>query len=146
MKRRIIWSALALAAALPLAAAQTGLRLTLADGSQPTYILDEKPTVTFEGENVLISTPDAETAYPRAQVVSFTFADDTSVANLPVESQSVLRYTGKTAEAEGQAIRVYDLGGREVRSASDRVSLEGLAAGIYAVTAGKQSIKIIGVR
>lgn len=48
--------------------------LTLASGSQVTYMLDEQPKVTFQGDDLTITTHLNEVTYASSDVLKFTYS------------------------------------------------------------------------
>ena len=68
----IILSALLLSA-MSAAADETALRLSLRDGSSATYVLSDRPVISFSGEQMMIECDNASTAYNRSEVTSLAF-------------------------------------------------------------------------
>lgn len=48
--------------------------LTLASGSQVTYVLDERPVVTFQGDDLTITTHLNVVSYASSDVLKFTYS------------------------------------------------------------------------
>lgn len=123
---------------------EKALLVALANGTTAAWVLDEKPKVTFDAEQMCIRTDEATTHYAYGEVKSFTFVDEKSLAaDAPTDACSVFRYVDGVVEAEGRDICVYDANGRCVARAHDRLSLRDQVKGTYIVTIGKQSIKVI---
>lgn len=125
-----------------LAAGDVALKLTLGDGSTHTYVLSERPTVTFDADNILFTTPQATTSYPRVKVVNITFASTSGQTLTIADNAETLRYTGHTVEAPDRQIDVHAIDGRHVTSGYNSIDLSSLSPGIYIVSAGRQTIKI----
>lgn len=134
----VVW--LALVAQASFAEGGVTLFLQLKDGTQEKYSLLEKPVVTFDSENVLIKTRNAEVAVPFsfAQVEKFFFdvveepiitpdpqpePQPDAIGDLEDEQghKTVLdfAYDGRTARIRGLApdanVAVYALGGQRVQ-------------------------------
>lgn len=123
-------------------AEQTALKVTLADGTSSTFILSQKPKVTFAREHMVISTPDATAEFKRADISDLTFTSDISSAIQIREADNSISYLGGIVAAPGKFIMVYDLSGRIVASAPDKLSTDFLPSGVYIIKAGRQSLKI----
>lgn len=123
---------------------ETALQLSLKDGSRQTYVLSEKPVITFGTDNLTITTPEASASCLRSEVESFRFvAKPISGITVASTGNSIFRYDGNTVEVAGSLIRLHDTAGRLVATGMERVSLENLASGIYIATFENQSVKII---
>ena len=139
--KKLILPLMMICASLGVFAESTALKVVLKDGNSATYVLTEKPKVTFEGENVNISTPDAQASYLRSEVASFSFIETSSVKDIE-GSDTTYRFTDNVFESEGNLITVYSITGATVARGANSLSLESLNTGIYIVKAGNQSIKI----
>lgn len=140
-KITLIASALCLAASA--FASQTALKLSMLDGSTFSYVLEEQPVLTIEGENVNIATSDASASYKRADVKDFTFVNEPSGIKEITDSESYISYDGRCLAVPGSEITIYSLSGSRVAVARESVNVESLPAGTYVATAGKHSLKFI---
>lgn len=142
MKKIILSLGLALLSATAFAES-TVLILKLSDGKSDTYLLNEKPVITFEGANMLITTSDLSNSYARADVKSMEFSSDDSGITLPVEHNTTYSYRDNVFSCQGHMIEVYSISGTRVASARDAVSLADLPAAPYIINVNNESIKII---
>lgn len=140
---KLTLSLIVLAAASLTAQAKTALQVSLSNGEKPTYVLGTKPEVTFNGADMVVSVANASTCYAMADVVDLQFVDVEGVDDILTDSDSVLSYCGGVIEAPGHEITVYSLAGTVVARGDSQLSTDNLASGVYVVTAGKQSLKII---
>lgn len=139
----IILSALLLSA-MSAAAGETALRLSLRDGSSATYVLSDRPVISFSGEQMMIECDNASTAYNRSEVTSLAFftKGTTGIADAAMTAD-VLSYVGGELSAPGCAIEVYTIAGVRVAAAFGNLSDSILAPGAYIVRAGRQTLKIV---
>lgn len=144
MKKIPIIAALILAAATTASAEETALRIVLNNGSQEIYSLQEKPAVTFRGDDVCIATATVSADYPRSDVKSMDFIDKTAGIATPADGCTVsYAYDGRIFSCPGHDIAVYDLGGRAVAGGTGAVSLDSLVPAVYIVKVNTHTIKII---
>lgn len=141
--RKIALMASALLLAASAFAGQTALKLSMLDGSTFSYVLQNKPVITMEGENVNIATSDASASFKRADVKNFVFVDEPSGIEEITRSESFISYDGRSIAAPGFEISVYSLSGRRVAVAKESLNIEALPAGAYVATAGTRSLKFI---
>lgn len=140
--KKLLLPLLLLHVALVASAADTALKVLLTDGNSATYMLSDKPKVTFTGEDMNIVSSSASTSYQRSTVASVTFVDAESAIGDIRAKAVTYRYAGSRFEAEGCDITVYSITGATMLRGTDSVSLEHLEPGVYVVKAGNQSIKI----
>lgn len=141
--RKITLMASALLLAASAFAGQTALKLSMLDGSTFSYVLEDKPVITMEGENVNIATSDASASFKRADVKNFVFVDEPSGIEEITRSESFISYDGRSIAASGVEISVYSLSGSRVAVEMESVNVESLPAGTYIATAGSRSLKFI---
>lgn len=134
--------ALGLAATANLYAEDVALILSLSDGKTATYVLSDKPVVTFDDDHIIFTSSEASASHLRAEVTDITFRDSQSGLADFTNEENVMRYVNHTVEAPGQTIRVYSVDGRLTATGNGSLSLDGLANGIYIATAGTQTLKI----
>lgn len=142
MKKLLISVALITAGILS-AHAEWALKLTLNDGTQPCYVLAERPVIKMDGGEMIISCNGATASYARTSVQNMTFIDRTSSVTDIEGATSVLVYTDDNIKAPGAIINVYDIAGRKCISGFEELSLKDLPAGIYVVSTPYQSLKIV---
>ena len=131
------------AAASSAFAASNALRVELTDGTTSTFVLSEKPKVTFSGSQMNIATADASASFERADVKAMNFTDASGIADVKGDSDFLYKYDGETFEAPGLEISVYSIDGKLSAGGLDSVSLSDLPSGVYAVKAGDRTIKIL---
>lgn len=134
----------------------TALVVTLADGSKQTFLLQENPVITLDGQLLRVKSASLETDFERAGVDDFHF--ETLSTGIDTPEQQELRFVvtgngklsifGLDGGEEGR-IAVYDAQGRACKAHTRRqgdgvtVSLASLQRGVYVINIGKrQSIKI----
>lgn len=135
-----------LAAALSALAANAGnyaLKVNLRQGSSATYILSDKPVITYSGNDVIIKSQGIEDSYLLSDVKSFTFTENGTSGIESVTDNVTYEFHDNVFTCEGQVITVYNLSGRKVASGSNSVSLESLDRGIYIVNTGNRAIKVM---
>lgn len=127
-----------------LSAAETAMKVSLADGAESYYILSYKPVVTFSGEMMNVTSPDANASFERGDIRSITFTDydPSAVGDLKIPPLESLRYVNGEIQAPGRNVEIYTLGGASVASSFENFSTAGLEKGIYIVRAGRQTLKI----
>ncbi len=122
----------------------SALLITFNDGTTASYVLSEKPKVTFGGGNLLIQTGEASAEYARADVSRFTFIDagEAGIEHLGQGSMA-FEYQNNVVRIAGAAVEVYATNGSLVRKGTGTVSLDDLTAGVYILKIKNQTIKII---
>lgn len=118
------------------------LQITLLGGDTETFVLSEKPVVTFSGENMTVTSPLLSSTYLRADVQNMTFVEAAGVKALPGHD-TVYRFAGNIFSCEGALIRVFSTAGAQVAAGTGSVSLQELPAGVYVINANNKSIKVI---
>lgn len=116
------------------------LKVTLSDGSTPTFLLADKPTVTFPGADVAFATAEATVEYPRSSVVNMEF-EDVGAGVESIAAKGEFRYIDGIITAEGP-IAVFSVNGTLALSGNGRVSTANLAGGIYVVKTSTHTVKI----
>lgn len=140
--KKLIFMLAALAGGVFCSQAATYLKLTLADGTTPCYVLSEKPTVTFPGEDMLIATPEASVTYARSDVRNMEFSDvDTGVESAVQDARS-FSYIDGTITVADTDIQIYDLTGSLRMQGHDSLSVRELPTGVYIAKTPFHSVKI----
>ncbi len=141
--KKLLLSVALITAGILSAHAEWALKLTLNDGTQPCFVLAERPVIKMDGGEMVISCNGATASYARTAVQNMTFVEKTSSVTDIEGATSVLVYTDFTAKAPESVIKVYDLAGRMCLSGYEELSLKDLPAGIYVVSTTSQSLKIV---
>lgn len=146
----------AMSAILPAVAQETiqeALVVYLKDGSRYAYVLEEKPTVQFNGEQLLIESPQISDTHKMGDVRDVRFEDKTSgVEETPADECRITVTSDEVSVSglrPGVTVSIYDLQGRTMATtaaADDGVaalSTANIAPGVYVVVASdKHSFKI----
>lgn len=141
MKHFIIALGLMLSSATAFAGT-TALKVTLANGTDETFLLSEKPVITCSGTDMIIRTSSLTASYPRTDITSMTFARNAHTDIRKVTDNITYAYCDNVFTCNGQNISVYNLQGVCVASGSESVSLQDLPAGIYLINVNNKTIKI----
>lgn len=138
MRKRIVLLTLLLAGTA-LAWAGEVLHVHTVTGGEMVYDFADKPVVTFEADQMVLTTTTATVVYPMSEVTSFTFSHS--------EAEALEQIT--SSEPSGDAtVRIYNLEGALVMTceARDGVSayrVNDLPQGAYVVRSGKRSYKMV---
>lgn len=134
-----------------VAMADTALVLAKSDGTTETFVLAQKPELSFGVNDCTVSTADYTVTIPRGDIADFHFADAASAITSPHEASDVsVRLADGFLTLQGiQASRVsvFDVSGKPVRAditasgTTCTVTLAGLPKGIYVVKYGNNTIK-----
>ena len=113
----------------------SALLITFTDGTTASYVLSEKPRVTF-GQGTLLITS--------ATVSRFTFVDAAELGIGPLtEGSMAFEYDGTTVRMAGAPIEVFTTGGTLLVRGTGSVSLSGQPSGIYVVRSGRHTVKVV---
>ena len=118
----------------------TALKVSLADGRAPEFLLSQKPSVTFQGDQMTIAAPKASVSFNRSDVLAMHFAETSGVEAAALAN--TFSFAGNTITCQGSPISVFNLAGVCVATGSDCLSLADLAAGLYIVRTNSHSVKI----
>ena len=150
--KKILLSLLLMLAATASAWADEGVIVQTTDGEEVGYIFDNEPVFTYEGDNLVVTSADANATYPMDEVAKVYFGDIANTGVAEVANKQVVRFVQDGVElsgfAAGTAVSVYDLNGRLVSSLRTRadgtlnVSLAACEPGIYIIKADKSTLKI----
>ena len=134
------------------------LRVSLMDGSEVLFSLEEKPEVTFDDESVFIQSTASSATYQIDHVVEMNFVEKDPVVTkkeeMPDVSAKILfRILGDLVKVVGNnlssEISVFTADGRLVEVPVDysnneiNVRLGSLPRGIYIIKTNQQSFKFI---
>ena len=136
--KKLIFSLLSIFTATA-AWADTALFVHQKSGAVLEIGFSEKPVVTYEDGNLVITASEASVSYPLSNMQKFTFGE--------VDDQ-VTRITAPVNVAP-QPTQIYSIDGKLMRTYqpdADRTtstSLEGLPAGTYVIKNGQTSYKVL---
>jgi len=131
------------------AVASNTLVLHLASGQTQRFVLiDEQPTISFNGENVIVTTSTSELTYAMTDVKFFNYETETTgiktaSGGMKVDGDRIV-YDGLPA---GSKVQVFDVSGHLCGSATADesghavVSIAKFSAGVYMVNANNVSTK-----
>lgn len=134
------------------------LRVSLMDGSEVLFSLEEKPEVTFDDESVFIQSTASSATYQIDHVVEMNFVEKDPVVTkkeeIPDVSAKILfRILGDLVKVVGNnlssEVSVFTADGRSVEVPVDysnneiNVRLGSLPRGIYIIKTNQQSFKFI---
>lgn len=136
------------------ASANTHLIIHFKDGSATSFVLADKPSVTFEDKYLRVHAKQVDTDFELANVAKFVFGDGTSSLET-IEAQEV-RFTIPDCDHVtvsglkcGETVRAISIDGRiqaTVRASEDgyaELNLTDLAKGIYVIaTESGKTIKM----
>ena len=134
MKRKLILIS-ALACAMSQAFAQSTLNVHQKNGGIVSYAFSEKPVVSYSGNTLVLTTAKVNVEYPLSNLDKLTFEDGEANAINQV-----------SMEAPADAVtHIYNMSGVLVKSvdASKPISTDDLTSGVYVITNGKTTYKII---
>lgn len=147
--RKLFFTALLLSATSAAFADDAQVVIKQKSGNTTILTLSTNPVITFEDENMVITTSFTCVSIPLSNVDSYTAVDETTgITNVTTNPQFK---AGEIAFSDLPAktrIAIYSLGGRLVGSqmADDAgnatVSLENLSKGIYIIKTPNANIKV----
>ena len=129
------------------------LVIHLASGVVERFVLlEEEPTITFSGDNIVIKTSSTEVTYAMETVSYFNYEDNAATSISGVEVADGVRVNGDIIAISGlpagSKVFVYAAGGQicisEVANENGEATLNitSLARGVYIVNANNISTKI----
>ena len=133
------------------ASAQSALVIELRDGSNATFLLAEKPCVTFVGELLNIVSSSVSMELKRGDVKNWRFSGTpSSVENVAEDAKVTLEDNALLVSGvtDGAAIVLYTVGGvvvkrSEVIEGGCTILLDDLSAGVYIVKYNNTVFKFI---
>jgi len=136
------------------ALAGTVLIVEKTDGTTETFVLWDKPELTFEAQNVVITYKNNRVTIPRADIEEFHFDDDgTGIESHRTGNDVLVRFSGDDTVVisgmKNKHIVVSNIGGKLVNATITRsgeettVSLNSLPQGIYIIKYDNNSIKVV---
>lgn len=151
MMRKILLSLMLLPMFAPAAMAGTALVVAKSDGTTETFLLSQKPEISFGAADCTVSTADCTVSIPRGDIADFHFSDvATAISSPSAEGGVSVRIAGGAVTIQGaqpSGVSVSDASGKAVNASvatsgtACTVSLAGLPKGIYIVKYGKNTIK-----
>lgn len=152
--RILVLAIVAMLTVSPQARADEKLYVEYKDGSVFSYVLANKPEVTFQEANIIVTAPEIADTHKMVDVKQFLFSLPTSIEKVNA-GEHRLTYTNNNAVRlegfkAGSTVSVYDINGVLMaetiidKDGNVVVSLDGMAAGLYVIaTAEGKSYKII---
>lgn len=153
-KNRLLAFLLALPLSLGIMLADTVevLKLTLKTGNTVTFELSKRPEITFSEEKMKITAEEAAVEYPFADIDGFAFENVETGISQTKAGELRIRAIGQgewSIDGDMGAVKVCDLSGKQcpvVTQTADShtiLSLTSLPAGVYLVTVGSQTFKLV---
>lgn len=129
--------------------AQNALVVETNDGQTYSYVLAEKPRLSFNATEMIISSVDADASFERTAIKNFRFEDvETGISSMPGNGQRMTYLDGiLTVEGDG-TVGIYDTAGRQIlnnkvsEGHSVSVDMNAYPKGTYIIRCGKQTMKI----
>lgn len=129
------------------------MTIDFSNGTSISFLLENNPVITYENESLLVN-KDANTTYSFDEIKNFHFTEDdqTAAKTVIANSLEIVKVDEETiciknAEVNSD-VAVYTISGTVASQA--KANAEGQATvklpqqtGVYVITAGKQSFKII---
>lgn len=144
MIKKLIFAAVAIAGISLHSHGATMLRVELADGTKPTFLLSDTPKATFSGDIMTIATPEISVSYPRADVVKMDFTTtDAGINGIRDLDTPCFSYIDGTVKCEGSEITIYNISGSLIASGYGEFNTAGLTPGCYIVVTKTNSVKIV---
>lgn len=145
---------LALMLAVPLWAADNPVTLVVLtrDNAQHMFVLADKPEVTFEGIDLVVTCENSTTTFALADVIRFTYLNATDAVEELTEDATTIDFKDGMVVInqlkEGASVAVYSVDGKLVRQLTARdtgnysLNLSELPIGVYIVKADRVTYKI----
>ncbi len=141
---------------LSFAEEQNILTLVFNDGHKQTYVLADKPKVTFDATTLYVKALEVVDEYAMSDVHKFTFdkGEPDAIAAVAADECRLTYVDGRTVSLEGLtagcAVRLFDTAGCAVAAAKAdaagfaELSLDGRQAGVYVLhVEGGRSFKLV---
>ena len=129
--------------------AQNALVLETNDGETFSYVLANKPQLTFNATEMLISSDDASASFTRTDIKNFRFEEvANAIKDVKADGQRMSYLHGVVTVDGTDKVILYDISGRQILSkrAADgesvTIDLNNQPSGTYIVRSGKQSLKV----
>ena len=133
--------------------AEDGFYVVTTSGERTCYLFEDKPVLTFEGDNLVITCLGDAVIYRMSDLDHMEFVEDQPVTKLTeVKDIELVRFVGDGVELSGFAayttVTIYNLQGQLVgtystdESGSLNISLADREQGIYIIKANKSTLKI----
>lgn len=131
------------------ASAQNALVLETNDGKTYSYVLAEKPRLTFNETEMLIASADASASFTRTDIKNFRFEDVAdAIKDVKADGQRMSYLHGVVTVDGTDKVILYDISGRQIMAkkaagnGSVTIDLNNQPSGTYIVRSGKQSLKV----
>lgn len=142
MKKCLILLAVALSGTFAKADS-FALKVNLYGSTSAMYVLDSKPVITYSDNNIIIKNQSFEDTYSFSEVKSFTFVENPASGIEKIMDNITFEFRNNIFTCESHYIRVFNLSGHVVSEGNSSVSLEALADGLYIISVGNRTIKVI---
>lgn len=147
--KKLIMAILALCAATAAQAAYNSVVVHFNDGGKAEIALSESLKMNFTATDLVVTGSDADVTVPRTNIKYFEHSEGTGIND--VDALDGHRFTGDAIDffnlPDGSRVAVFDAAGNcvvsSIESGNCHISLSGLATGVYVVTAGNNSFKIL---
>ena len=137
-----------------LADSQNTLVVKLKNGAETTFILKDKPNVTFEGTNLKVASDKETVTFALSDVLRFTYVKkDASGIDEAVADPTKVSFENDVLVIsllkQGASVNIYSLDGKLLRqlkathSGTYRLNLSELSKGLYLVKADNVTYKIM---
>ena len=133
--------------------AEDGFYVVTTSGERTCYLFEDKPVLTFEGDNLVITCLGDAVIYRMSDLDCMLFVEDQPATKITeVKNAELVRFAGDGVELSGFAantpVTIYNLQGQLVgtyrtdESGSLNISLADREQGIYIIKANKSTLKI----
>ena len=129
--------------------AQNALVLETNDGETYSYVLANKPQLTFNATEMLISSDDASASFTRTDIKNFRFEEvANAIKDVKADGQRMSYLHGVVTVDGTDKVILYDISGRQIitkkaaGNGSVTIDLTNQPQGTYIVRSGKQSLKV----
>ena len=124
--------------------------LTVAHNSvEESISLPTVQKITFDATNVIVWTTDGQVTFPLSEMEKMTFTvDPTAIKAFPEQAKGIQYENGTLSVAKAGTLRIYKANGAlvgimQVEKGGTSINLNNLESGLYIVTQGKKTIKLI---
>ena len=153
--QRFLFLLALLVLAVPLRAADDPVTLVVLtrDNAQHMFVLADKPEVTFEGNDLVVTCVNSTTTFALPDVIRFTYLNATNAVEEITNDETQVNFKDGMIVVNGlkanSSVAVYSVDGRLVRQlkaregGNYRLDLSELPTGVYIVKADRVTYKIV---
>ena len=134
----------------PVLRAATYLTIENKQGEQTSFSLEQKPTLSFSSESIILKYGDNEVQYPLSDYWKFTYTDEdvTGITHPEWDNTFILKdNNGIASVAPGTIVQIFNANGtlvsQTVADDNGHVSLYFPTSGLYIVRAGNKYFKYL---